>query len=101
MTLQEFISNKESKYSIIRYDSYLQDPVAQSLSNSPRTFDYGGVTMVVFSLEPLTVEQLVLYAENAANGVEYELTLNSGKVTLLLHSSMITLLQGLEQNEEV
>lgn len=99
MLLSEFISNKESKYAIIRYDSYLQDPVAQSLSISPRTFTYNDVTMVVFSLEPLSVEQLVMYANNAANGVEFELTLNSGKVTLLLHSQMLQLLQGLSDEE--
>lgn len=99
MLLSEFISNKESKYAIIRYDSYLQDPVAQSLSSSPRTFIYNDVTMVVFSLEPLSVEQLVMYANNAANGVEFELTLNSGKVTLLLHSQMLQLLQGLSDEE--
>lgn len=99
MLLSEFISNKESKYAIIRYDSYLQDPVAQSLSNSPRAFTYNDVTMVVFSLEPLSVEQLVMYANNAANGVEFELTLNSGKVTLLLHSQMLQLLQGLSDEE--
>jgi hypothetical protein len=48
--------------------------------------------MTILSLEPLTVPELVAYVEQAANGVEFELTLGSGKVTLLLHSQVINLL---------
>ena len=92
MTLQEYLANPESKYAVIRTDSYLQDPVAQSISVSPRMFDYQGVSMTVLSLNPQSVEQLAQYAEQTANGVEFELTLGSGKVTLLLHSEILAIL---------
>ena len=95
MTLAEYLANPESKYAVIRADSYAQDPVAQSISTSPRTFTHDGVEMVVLSLEPLTVPELVAYVDQAANGVEFELTVGSGKVTLLLHRNVLELLNGL------
>lgn len=99
MTLEQYLVSPESKYAIIRTDSYLQDPVAQSISPSPTTFMYQGVDMVVLSLEPLSVPELVAYVEQAANGVEFELTIGSGKVTLLLHSKVIELLSTLREEE--
>jgi hypothetical protein len=99
MTLEDYLSSSQSKYAVITTDSYMQDPVAQSISTSPRTFDYNGVNMTLLSLEPLTVPQLVAYVEQAANGVEFELTIGSGKVTLLLHSDVIELLNNIPQSE--
>lgn len=92
MNLPQYLASAESKYAVIRSDSYAQDPVAQSISRSPRTFDHNGVNMTLLSLEPLTVPELVAYAEQAANGIEFELTIGSGKVTLLLHSQVIAML---------
>jgi hypothetical protein len=96
MTLNDFIHHSESRYAVITHDSYLTDPVAQSLTPSPRTFIYQSVEMVVISLEPLSVPQLVEYANQAANGVEFELTVGSGKVTLLTHSKILDILNQYE-----
>ena len=97
MTLQDYLNSNESKYAVIRYDSYLQDPVAQSISPSPRKFLFDNVEMAVLSLEPLSVPQLIAYAESHANGVEFELTVGSGKVTLLTHSQVLSLLLSIQQ----
>ena len=94
MTLTEYLASPESKYAVIRVDNYNQDPVAQNISRSPRSFEFEGVTMVMLSLEPNTVEKLVEYAGTVANGVEFDLTVGSGKVTLLLHSQAIRLLDA-------
>lgn len=94
MTLQEYLVIPESKYAIIRTESYLQDPVAQSISLSPRQFTKDGVDFTVLSLEPLSVPELAAYAEQVANGVEFQLTVGSGKVTLLLHSQVLELLEN-------
>jgi hypothetical protein len=99
MTLQDFLDSKESKYAVIRSDSYAQDPVAQSISSSPRQFELDGVSFTLLSLEPLTVPQLISYTEQAANGVEFELTVGSGKVTLLTHSKVLELLSSLPVEE--
>lgn len=96
MTLEQYLVNPESKYGVIHSDSYDQDPVAQSISPAPRRFLFDGVEMVVLSLEPLTVPELVAYVEQAANGVEFELTIGSGKVTLLTHSQVLALLADTE-----
>ena len=92
MTLQEFIQTQGSKFAVIRKDSYDSDPIAQSISTSPRTFEYNGVDMVVLSIEPSAVETLAAYASQAANGVEFELTVGSGKVTLLTHEQALSLI---------
>lgn len=94
MNLATYLASAESKYAVIRSDSYAQDPVAQAISASPRTFDHAGVNMTLLSLEPLTVPELVAYVEQAANGIEFELTIGSGKVTLLLHSQVLALLEN-------
>ena len=98
MTLEQFIASPELKYAVIRYDSYLADETAQSLSSSPRTFDHNGVQMALLSVPSAKVAQLAQYAQHAANGYEFELTLNTGKVTLLHRSAVIGLLPvGAEQ----
>ena len=99
MTLQDFLDSKESKYAVIRSDSYAQDAVAQSISASPRQFDLDGVSFTLLSLEPLIVPELIAYAEQAANGVEFELTVGSGKVTLLTHGKVLELLSSLPVEE--
>lgn len=96
MTLNEFLSQSGNKYAVISVESYSQDSVAQSISSNPRTFVKDGVELVVLSLEPVTIPKLVEYVEQVANGVEFELTLGSGKVTLLLHSQILDLLSSLE-----
>lgn len=100
MNLAQYLESPESKYAVIRTDSYLQDPVAQSISPSPTTFMYQDVSMTVLSLEPLSVPELVTYVEQSANGVEFELTIGSGKVTLLLHSQVLALLASSTQQQE-
>lgn len=97
MTLAEYLASTESKYAVIRADSYAQDEVAQSISASPRRFTIDGVEFVILSLEPMTVPQLAAYAEQVANGVEFELTVGSGKVTLLLHSEATALLESYQE----
>lgn len=92
MTLTDYLNSPESKYAVIRFDSYNSDPVAQTISTSPRQFTINNIEMVVLSLEPLTVPQLIAYANQAANGVEFEFTIGSGKVTLLTHSQVVNLL---------
>ncbi len=99
MTLEQYLQSTESKYAVIRADSYEQDQVAQSISQSPRRFMFGEVEMVVLSLEPLTVPELIAYAEQAANGVEFELTVGSGKVTLLTHSQVTEILASEQLSE--
>ncbi len=96
MNLKDYLSNPESKYAVIRLDSYTTDPVAQSLTQSPRSFMFGGVEMAIISLDPDMVAMLAAYAEQAANGVEFELTVGSGKVTLLTHSQISKLLYDLD-----
>ncbi len=99
MTLAQYLQSTESKYAVIRADSYEQDLVAQSISQSPRRFIFNDVEMVVLSLEPLTVPELIAYAEQAANGVEFELTIGSGKVTLLTHSQVTEILASEQLSE--
>lgn len=92
MTLQEYLAIPESKYAIIRTDSYQTDDVAQGISQSPRQFDKDGISFTLLSLDPAQIPALAEYAETAGNGVEFELTVGSGKVTLLTHSQVIELL---------
>lgn len=92
MTLQEYIDYPGSKFAIIRKDSYEADLTAQSISDSPRIFKYQGVDMVVLSIERSAIEPLAMYAEQAANGVEFEMTVGSGKVTLLTHEQALSLI---------
>lgn len=96
MTLDEFLSQSGNKYAVISLESYNQDAIAQSISNSPRIFIKDDVELVVLSLEPATIPKLVEYVEESANGIEFELALGSGKVTLLLHSQILDLLSSLE-----
>lgn len=92
MTLQEYLANHESKYAVIRTESYQTDEVAQSISQSPRQFEKDGISFTLLSLDPAQIPALAEYAETTGNGVEFELTVGSGKVTLLTHSQVLELL---------
>lgn len=92
MTLNDYLIQSGSKYAVIRAESYRSDPVAQALSPAPRHFTFNGVEMVILSLDPARVAELAEYAQQAGNGVEFELTINTGKVTLLTHSQAEILL---------
>lgn len=96
MTLQEYLANPESKYAVIRTESYQDDEVAQGISSEPRQFDKDGISFTLLSLDPAQIPALAEYAETAGNGVEFELTVGSGKVTLMTHSQVV----GLLPNEE-
>lgn len=99
MTLDQYIQTKGSKYAVISKERYEQDPVALSLTDSPREFLFDGVPMVVISLDPLTVPELVQYAKSVSNGVEFELTLGTSKVTLLTHTAILKILEQQESQE--
>lgn len=92
MTLEKYLAIPESKYAIIRTESYQADEVAQSISSEPRQFDKDGISFTLLSLDPAQIPTLAEYAETAGNGVEFELTIGSDKVTLLTHQQVIDLL---------
>lgn len=92
MTLEQYLAIPESKYAIIRTDSYAVDEVAQSISSEPRQFDKDGIGFTLLSLDHAQIQALAEYAETAGNGVEFELTVGSGKVTLLTHTQALELL---------
>lgn len=93
MTLQKYLRACKSKYAVIRLSSYQADEVAQSLSDSPTQFTIEGVDFVILSLEKSAITDLVSYLESIGSGVEFELTLGSGLVTLLLHSQAKALME--------
>lgn len=92
MTLQEFMNSVESKYAVIQTLSYENDSVAKEISTSPRQFTKDGISFTVLSIECRQIPELVAYAEQVGNGVEFELTIGSGKATLLTHSQVLALL---------
>ena len=92
MTLEQYLAIPESKYAVIRTESYNADEVAQGISSEPRQFDKDGISFTLLSLDPAQIPSLAEYAETTGNGVEFELTVGSGKVTLLTHSQTLTLL---------
>jgi hypothetical protein len=91
MNIQEFITNPESKYAVITLESYMTDPTAQSLTNSPAVINFNGIELVILSIPTEQISELADYAVHAGNGVEFELTIGSGKVTLLTHPEAIKL----------
>lgn len=92
MNLKDYLASPESKYAVIRLDSYTKDPVAQSLSPEPRTFVFDGIDMVIISLDPSTIVELATYATQVASGIEFKLTVGSNKVTLLTHSQALAIM---------
>ena len=93
--INDFINSEQLKYAVITRESWLNDEVAQSLAPSPRVFTHEGVEMVLLSISKAQVQTLYDYVQGA---VEYELTIGTGLVTLLLHEQVITLLQDNDTN---
>lgn len=81
----------ESMYAVITEAKYNEDPVAQSLSGSPRLFVFEGVPMVVLSLPLDRIPDLIQYAEQTGSGVERTLTVGTNKVTLLTHAEVLAI----------
>jgi hypothetical protein len=85
-----------SHYAVITKASYDKDLVAQTVSLSPRVFTYQGVELVILSIEPAQLQRLIDYANSIGSGIEYELTIGSGKVTLLTHAQAVALMAQVE-----
>ncbi len=96
MILKDFISTPGLKFAVISLASFGSDPVAQQLSGSPVVITKDGVELVILSIPTDRVAELAAYAEQAANGIEFELTLGTGKVTLLTHSAALLLVSQTE-----
>lgn len=99
MTLQEYIATNQSKYAVIGADAYDADPVAQSISPSPRRFTIESTEYVILSLDPSSIANLVGYIQMSGSDVEYEFIKGSGKVSLLTHEQALTLLNSIEDEE--
>ena len=89
MTIAHYIASPQLKYAVITRESWLADEVAQSLAPSPRAFVHEGVEMVLLSISKAQVQTLYDYVQGA---VEYELTIGTGLVTLLLHEQVLALM---------
>jgi hypothetical protein len=89
MNLEQFINSPQLKYAVITRESWLNDEVAQSIAPSPRVFEHQGVEMVLLSISKAQVQTLYDYVQGA---VEYELTIGTGLVTLLLHEQVLALM---------
>jgi len=95
-SLATFTSSGELKFALITKTSFDQDPVAQQLSTAPTVITVQDTELVILSIPTDKVEELAAYAEQVANGVEFELTLGSGKVTLLTHTQALKLVSSTE-----
>jgi hypothetical protein len=87
--INDFINSEQLKYAVITRESWMTDEVAQSLAPSPRVFTHEGVEMVLLSISKAQVRTLYDYVQGA---VEYELTIGTGLVTLLLHEQVLALM---------
>ena len=86
--LNEYLSNPESKYAIITASAWAESETAQALAPQPRLFDYQGTRLAIISLDQAQVPALA-----EAYPVEFgQVTIGSGRVTLLTHSQILTLL---------
>lgn len=88
--LMEFISAPELKYAVITKESWMADEVAQSISRAPRVFTFQGVEMALLSICAKQVQSLYDYVQGA---IEFQLTIGTGLVTLLLLSQVQELLE--------
>ncbi len=95
MNLREYLQSEHSKYAVIGAANYDMDPVAQSISDSPRRFVLGETGYVILSLITEAVPALVEYIHQSGIDVEYEFIQGSGKVSLLLHQQALELLSQL------
>lgn len=92
MSLQEYIAMDQSKYAVIGAANYDADPVAQSISPSPRRFVVNETEYVILSLDPTSIEGLVEYIKLSGSDIEYEFIRGSGNVSLLTHPQALSLL---------
>lgn len=99
MILQEYIATNQSKYAVIGAAAYDADPVAQSVSTSPRRFIVEAVEYVILSLDPDSIAGLVGYIESTGTSVEYTFNVGTGLVSLLTHTQALELL-ALEESTE-
>lgn len=95
--LSTFTSSPELKFAVITRASFDADPVAQQLSTSPAIIIVDNVELVILSIPTDKVIELAAYAEQIGSGIEFDLNVGSGKVTLLLHSKALLLLTELSQ----
>jgi hypothetical protein len=97
MNLEQFIQSPQYKYAVITKASYDADETAQSISQAPNRFLYQGVEMVLLSICVKQVQSLYDYVQGA---VEFQLTIGTGLVTLLLHEQVQETLLDTEQADE-
>ena len=97
-SLATFTSSGELKFALITRSSFDADPIAQQLSTAPTVLTVENTELVILSIPTDKVEELAAYAEQVANGIEFELTIGSGKVTLLLHSQALEMVSNIEAN---
>lgn len=99
MTLQDYIAINQSKYAVIGSANYNSDPMAQSISSSPRRFTIDDTEYVILSLDPALIAGLVEYIQISGSGIEFEFIKGTGNVSLLQHQQALDLLATLEQVE--
>ena len=99
--LSTFTSSPELKFALITRSSFDADPIAQQLSTAPTVLTVENTELVILSIPSDRVEELAAYAEQVANGIEFELTIGSGKVTLLTHSQALKLVAQCQPCEQL
>jgi hypothetical protein len=100
-TLNDFISSAGLKFALITRDSFDSDPVAQQLSGIPAVITVDGIELVILSIPTDKIAGLVAYAEQIGSGIEFQLTLGSGRVTLLTHQAALALVQSQELSHDL
>ena len=96
-SLATFTSSPEYKFALITRSSFDADPIAQQLSTAPTVITVQDTELVILSIPTDRVAELAAYAEQVANGIEFELTLGSNKVTLLLHTQALELVANTQE----
>jgi hypothetical protein len=87
-TLAEYLAIPESKYAVITAAAWAESETAQALAPMPRLFDYNGTSMAIISLDQTQVPALA-----EAYPCEFgQVTIGSGRVTLLTHSQILAIL---------
>ncbi len=99
--LSKFTSSPELKFAVITRASFEADPVAQQLSTSPAIITKDGLELVILSIPSGQVTELVAYAEQIGSGIEFQLTLGSGRVTLLTHQAALALVHAQELSHDL
>lgn len=101
MILKDFISTPGLKFAVISLASFDSDPVAQQLSESPTVITVEGIELVILSIPTAKIAELVAYAEQIGSGIEFQLTLGSGRVTLLTHQAALALVHAQEPSHDL